>query len=193
MYRPGQTLYFKGILTETRAGKSQLLTRQAISVRLIDVNGQTVQTLPFTTSEFGSFHGTVVLPTGLLNGEMSLQTDEGGASFAVEDYKRPTFQVTFEPVPGTPVLGQELTVRGKAAAYAGQPVDGALVSYRVVRRTFWPLFSRGYDGGQPEMEILSGTAQTDSAGGFAVKFVAKADAQLGRNKRGPGTLATCSR
>ncbi|MCB2407265.1 alpha-2-macroglobulin family protein [Hymenobacter lucidus] len=185
IYRPGQTLYFKGILAETRAGKSQLLTGQTVSVRLVDVNGQTVQTLPFTTSDFGSFHGSVVLPTSLLNGEMSLQTDDGGTSFAVEDYKRPTFQVTFEPVAGTPVLGQPITVRGKATAYAGQPIDGATVQYRVVRRTFWPMFGRGFGSSQPELEVLSGTAQTDSAGGFAVTFVAQSEAQPGSNKRGP--------
>ncbi|WP_022822302.1 alpha-2-macroglobulin family protein [Hymenobacter norwichensis] len=190
IYRPGQILYFKGIFTETRAGKSELLTKQPVSVRLQDVNGQTVQTLPFTTSDFGSFHGSIVLPTGLLNGEMSLQTDNGSISFAVEDYKRPTFQVTFEPVKGTPVLGREVTMRGKATAYAGQSIDGATVQYRVVRRTFWPFFGRGYGsylpgprGGQPEVEILNGTAQTDSAGGFVVKFVAKAEAS--QAKRGP--------
>ncbi|GAB3305730.1 alpha-2-macroglobulin family protein [Hymenobacter tenuis] len=188
IYRPGQTLYFKGILTESQAGKSRLLTKQAISVRLVDVNGQTVQTLPFTTSDFGSFHSSIVLPTGLLNGEMSLQTDDGSISFAVEDYKRPTFQVVFEPVQGTPVLGQEITMRGKATAYAGQPIDGATVSYRVVRNTLWPMFGRGYGGygpSRPEVEILSGTAQTDSAGGFTVKFTAKGEVNPARNKRGP--------
>jgi uncharacterized protein YfaS (alpha-2-macroglobulin family) len=190
IYRPGQTLYFKGIFTETRAGKAQLLTKQPVSVRLTDVNGQTVQTLPFTTSDFGSFHGSIVLPVSLLNGEMSLQTDNGNISFAVEDYKRPTFQVTFEPVTGTPVLGQSVTVRGKATAYAGQPIDGATVQFRVVRRTFWPLFGRGYGGrtsypgSQPEVEILNGTAQTDSAGNFVVKFTAQAEA-ASQGKRGP--------
>ncbi|WP_426493028.1 alpha-2-macroglobulin family protein [Hymenobacter sp. 102] len=184
IYRPGQTVYFKGILTETLAGKSKLLTKRAVSLRLVDVNGQMVKSLDFVTSEFGSFHGSFVLPTGLLNGEMSLQTEYGSQSFAVEDYKRPTFQVTFEPVKGTPVLGQPVTVRGKATAYAGQPIDGATVSYRVVRRTFWPFFGRGfYGGGRPEQEILSGTARTDSAGGFAITFEAKGDA-MAANKRG---------
>ncbi|WP_044003096.1 alpha-2-macroglobulin family protein [Hymenobacter swuensis] len=184
IYRPGQTVYFKGILTEMLAGKSKLLTKRAVSLRLVDVNGQMVKSLDFVTSEFGSFHGSFVLPTGLLNGEMSLQTQYGSQSFAVEDYKRPTFQVTFEPVQGTPVLGQPVTVRGKATAYAGQPIDGATVSYRVVRRTFWPFFGRGfYGGGRPEQEILSGTARTDSAGGFAIIFEAKGDAAAA-NKRG---------
>src|SRR5205823_6432155 len=110
IYRPGQTLYFKGILTETLRSKSSLMTGQLVNVRLVDVNGQTVQTLPFNTSEFGSFNGSIVLPTGLLNGEMSLQTDYGSLSFAVEDYKRPTFLVTLDSVPGRPQLGQPLAV-----------------------------------------------------------------------------------
>jgi len=186
IYRPGQTLYFKGILTEALAGKSRLLTKQPVSVRLTDVNGQTVQNLPFTTSDFGSFHGSLVLPTSLLNGNMSLQTDHGSVEFSVEDYKRPTFQVTFEPVTGTPQLGQEVTVGGKATAYAGQPIDGATVQYRVVRRTFWPYFGHHFTGnsrrrpfpdGPPEVEILSGTVQTNAEGKFSVTFVAKGEEQ----------------
>ncbi|UOG74062.1 MG2 domain-containing protein [Hymenobacter tibetensis] len=190
IYRPGQTLYFKGILTETLAGKSELRNKTSISVRLVDVNGQAVQTLSFTTSDFGSFHGSFVLPTGLLNGTMTLQTDHGMIAFVVEDYKRPTFQVTFEPVAGTPVLGRSVTARGNVTAYAGQPIDGATVQYRVVRHTMWPMFGRDYGsridfpGGEPEVEIVSGSTRTDSAGHFNVEFVAKGEA-IGAAKRRP--------
>ncbi|WP_170170195.1 alpha-2-macroglobulin family protein [Hymenobacter perfusus] len=184
IYRPGQTVYFKGILTEEKAGKSGLLPDSPLNVELLDVNRQVVKQLSFRTSSFGSVHGSFVLPTGLLNGEMTIQTQFGRIGFAVEDYKRPTFQVTFEPVKGMPVLGQPVTVRGTATAYAGQPIDGATVSYRVVRRTFWPFFGRGgYGGGRPEQEILSGTARTDSAGGFAIAFLAKGE-DLKQGKRG---------
>ncbi|QDA60909.1 alpha-2-macroglobulin family protein [Hymenobacter jejuensis] len=190
IYRPGQTLYFKGILTESRAGKSQLLTQRAVSLRFVDVNGQVVQTLPFTTNDFGSFHGSLVLPTSLLNGEMSLQTDDGSVSFAVEDYKRPMFQVAFEPVKGAPQLGKSVTMQGKATAYAGQPIDGATVRYRVVRRTVWPFF-RPYGDAlirfpepveRQDVEITNGTAQTDSAGGFRVTFTALADEEAQKQR-----------
>jgi uncharacterized protein YfaS (alpha-2-macroglobulin family) len=177
IYRPGQTLYFKGVLAQSVNEKSTLLAGQPVSLRLQDVNGQTVQTLTFTTSEFGSFHGSLVLPTGLLNGEMSLQADDGSVSFAVEDYKRPTFAVTFEPVAGTPALGQPLTLRGQAKAYAGQATDGATVSYRVTRREVMPFFGYGYGGrfvpgggGGSTQEIAHGTAQTDAEGRFIVSF-----------------------
>ena len=178
IYRPGQTLYFKGILTESRRDKSSLVTNQPISVRLVDVNGQTVQTLPFNTSDFGSFNGSLVLPTGLLNGEMSLQTDHGSLSFAVEDYKRPTFLVALDSVPDRPQLGQPLTLNGRARAYAGQATDGATVRYRVTRRELWPLFEHGGygrsiyppGGGRATQEIAHGTTATDAEGRFRVTF-----------------------
>jgi len=183
IYRPGQTLYFKGVLTENRRDKSSLVTNQAVSVRLVDVNGQTVQTLSFTTSDFGSFHGSLVLPTGLLNGEMRLQTDHGSLAFAVEDYKRPTFLVTLDSVPGRPQLGQPLVMNGRARAYAGQATDGAAVHYRVTRRELWPMFGFGYGGdyggrglyppggGPGSQEIAHGTATTDAEGRFSFTFV----------------------
>ena len=179
IYRPGQTVYFKGISTQSLSGKASLLTGQSVSVRLLDVNGQTVQTLPFTTSDFGSFHGSLVLPTGLLNGEMELQTDHGSLSFAVEDYKRPTFLVTLDSVPGRPQLGQPLALTGRARAYAGQATDGATVQYHVTRRELWPLYGYGYGGGRGiyppgprggSQEIAHGTTTTDAEGRFAITF-----------------------
>ncbi|MBF9142593.1 alpha-2-macroglobulin family protein [Hymenobacter properus] len=178
IYRPGQTLYFKGILTETLRGKASLLKSEPVSVRLLDVNGQTVQTLNFTTSDFGSFNGSLVLPTSLLNGEFQLQTDQGSLSFAVEDYKRPTFLVTLDSVPGRPQLGQPLTVGGRARAYSGQATDGATVRYRVTRRELFPLFDYGYGGrgrylpgaNRNTQEIAHGTATTDAEGRFSLTF-----------------------
>ncbi|WP_345237777.1 alpha-2-macroglobulin family protein [Hymenobacter saemangeumensis] len=170
IYRPGQTVYFKGILTETEGEKRRLLPQESVSLRLVDVNGQTVQTLTFTTSEFGSFNGSLLLPTGLLNGMMSLQADNGGHSFTVEEYKRPTFAVAFEPVSGRPELGKPITVEGQAKAYAGQAVDGATVSFRVVRQELWYMYGYGRHGGNNALEIAHGQLTTDVQGRFAITF-----------------------
>ncbi|MDO7854649.1 alpha-2-macroglobulin family protein [Hymenobacter convexus] len=178
IYRPGQTVYFKGIFTESQNGKAHLLKNEPGSVRLLDVNGQTVQTRDFTTSDFGSFNNSLVLPAGLLNGEFQLRTDHGGISIAVEDYKRPTFLVSIDSVPGRPQLGQPLTVGGRARAYAGPATDGATVSYRVTRRELFPLFDYGYGGrgrylpggNRGTQEIAHGTATTDAEGRFSITF-----------------------
>ncbi|MFD2718867.1 alpha-2-macroglobulin [Hymenobacter monticola] len=194
IYRPGQTLYFKGMLTETLRAKTSLVTNESVSVRLIDVNGQTVQTLDFTTSDFGSFNGSLVLPTGLLNGEMQLQTDHGSLSFAVEEYKRPTFLVTLDSVPGRPQLGQPLALNGRARAYAGQATDGATVSYRVTRRELWPLFDYGYGGryvpgrGRESQEIAHGTTNTDAEGRFSITFTPPLAARPTGRRWEPGYL-----
>ena len=176
IYRPGQTLYFKGIITQTFGSETKLLTGHPASVRLLDANGQTVQTLAFTSSDYGSFHGSLVLPTGRLNGAYQLSTDYGSLAFSVEDYKRPTFLVQLDSVPGRPQLGQPLTVTGRARAYAGQATDGARVQYRVTRRELWPLFGRlpqaiyGSRGQAPSQEIAHGTATTDAEGRFSFAF-----------------------
>ncbi|WP_310394570.1 MG2 domain-containing protein [Hymenobacter sp.] len=175
IYRPGQTVYFKGILVEKAGNKTRLLTKEKQEVELNDVNGQTVQALNFVTNDFGSFHGSFVLPPGLLNGEFTLRADDGELRFAVEDYKRPTFFVQLDSVPGRPQLGQPLTVRGRARAYAGPATDGAAVSYRVTRRELWPMFGEGFRGGYPPSrggtrEIAHGMATTDAEGRFAITF-----------------------
>ena len=195
IYRPGQTVYFKGILIKSVGSKTALVTRQPVVVGLMDVNGQSVQTLPFTTSDFGSFNGSVVLPTGLLNGEMRLRTDYGNIDFAVEDYKRPTFYVQFDSVPGRPQLGQLLTVNGRGRAYAGQAIDGAAVHYRVTRRELWPLFDYGFERGTyppnrgGSQEIAHGTATTDADGRFSITFTPPLGApRAGRRGWEPGYL-----
>ncbi|AYA38618.1 hypothetical protein D3Y59_17110 [Hymenobacter oligotrophus] len=197
IYRPGQTVSFKGIVAQNLGGRSQVLKNTQVQVRLLDVNGQPVQEFAFTTSDYGSFHGSVTLPTGLLNGQMQLQARTkylgeeqylGEAFISVEDYKRPTFFVALDPIKGTPKLGDTLSVRGTATAYAGQAIDGATVQYRVVRRTVWPMFgwaelnfgfgsSSGirrpyYPGRGGEQQIATGTATTDAQGRFRVSFAA---------------------
>ena len=199
IYRPGQTVYFKGILVERRGdGSTRLLTNEKQDVELQDPNSDTVQELSFTTNEFGSFNGSFVLPTGLLNGNFTLRADDGQLSFSVEDYKRPTFYVQLDSVPGRPQLGQPLTLTGRARAYAGQPTDGAAVRYRVTRRELWPLFDYGpgygqrgnyrrYQGGT--QEIAHGTATTDAEGRFALSFTPPLVPEPGgRRGRQPGYL-----
>ena len=65
---------------------------------LFDVNWQEVSKQTLTTNEFGTINGTFQIPTGLLNGTMTIHTAYGSFNIQVEEYKRPTFFAEILPV-----------------------------------------------------------------------------------------------
>src|SRR5690606_40794846 len=99
IYRPGQTVFFKGIFLETFKKENKIKPAQTVTVTLRDVNYQVVKEQKFTTNEYGTFNGNFILPSSGLNGNFTLQVENfGSKNFRVEDYKRPKFEVKFEPV-----------------------------------------------------------------------------------------------
>jgi uncharacterized protein YfaS (alpha-2-macroglobulin family) len=185
IYRPGQTLYFKGIMLQfdgKDGEKNRILPNYSTTVTLYDVNHQKVSELQLTSNEFGTFSGTFQLPVGRLNGNMRISDGRGDAHFSMEEYKRPKFQVLFDPLEETYKLDDMVTVKGKAAAYAGYNIDNADVKYRVVRTVFYPYrwcFWR-YIPPSPQMEILNGVTKTDEKGAFEVTFKAVPDLTLSK-------------
>ena len=187
IYRPGQTIYFKGILTENSfdGKKKNVIANKKTTVNFYDVNSQKIASVDLVSNEYGSFAGTFTAPLNVLTGDMRLQNENGTAYFSVEEYKRPTFSVSFDPVKGSFVLGDSIQVSGYAEAYAGANIDNAKVNYRVVRNASFPYW---YDYGWwrkpypnvPEMEITNGTTITDGEGKFKIDFIAIPDLNLNK-------------
>lgn len=182
IYRPGQIIYFKGIGTIRKKGETKpaILTQYKTQIFLKDANNQIVDSMKVETSAFGSFSGRFTLPSTGLNGAFTLEmaNTEGSASFNVEDYKRPKFEVIYDTLKGTYTIDDEIVVKGIAKAYAGNAVDGAQVSYRVVRQPRFPypwLFSRWWFPPTRSQEIAHGETTTDAQGNFVVRFKAIAD------------------
>lgn len=183
IYRPGQTVYFKGIMLERTGEEQKIKSGESTTVDFFDVNFQKISSQSLTTNEYGSVHGSFTIPTGVLTGVMTIRSESGNVSFRVEDYKRPTFEVTFEPVQGSYKLNEEVTFEGKATGFAGNAIDGAEVKYRVVRNSFFPFrwsFYPGFFPRQAETEMLSGTTVTDANGDFSVTFDAIPDHSFNR-------------
>lgn len=183
IYRPGQTIYFKGLVVNTDGKTSEIQTKFRTTITLYDVNHQERGTVDVTTNEYGTFSGTFTAPTSGLTGEMTLQDGYGNGmvSFSVEEYKRPKFEVGFEPVKGTFRLEDTVAAEGFARAYSGANIDGASVSYRVVRAArfpFWWWCKWGYYPTAPEMEITNGVIQTDAQGKFKINFQAIPDKSI---------------
>ncbi|WP_118972280.1 alpha-2-macroglobulin family protein [Taibaiella koreensis] len=175
IYRPGQTIYFKGIVLNVSAGgrKTDVAGKVSRKVTLYDANGQAVQSLDLVSNEFGSVAGKFTAPEGGLAGEMRLGDGDGSVSFSVEEYKRPKFYVDFDTLKGNYALNQQVQVKGYARAYAGNNIDGATVKYRVMREARFPYYWCFYLWGRPsspEMEIANGTATTNADGAFELSF-----------------------
>ncbi|MCF8386246.1 MAG: hypothetical protein K9G58_04975 [Bacteroidales bacterium] len=182
IYRPGQTLYFKGIMLEKQDDdKYEIMPGENTEVTFYDVNKQEISSLKLKSNEYGSFHGSFTTPTGVLTGQMSIKNESGTNWFNVEEYKRPRFKVTFNPVSGTYKLNEKLSITGEAKAYAGNPVDDAVVKYRVVRNVRMPYW-RWWWGlppfGGAETEIINGYTQTNDQGLFEIDFTALPDLSI---------------
>ncbi|MDZ7878214.1 MAG: alpha-2-macroglobulin family protein [Saprospiraceae bacterium] len=188
MYRPSQTVHFKGILIERNNVESandkttpRIVPNEVVEVTFSDVNHQKITSLSLKTNQFGTFNGTFTAPSSGLLGNMSIRSNKNGAIyFKVEEYKRPKFEVKIEPLEGTFVLDQTVTVVGNAKAFAGNTIDGATVKYHVVRQARFPYWFWGRrpsftEGGQ---EIAHGETKTDATGKFTVDFKAIADRQI---------------
>ena len=181
IYRPGQTLYFKGIVLEanTHTHSSHVLADQNTTVYLVDANGQRADSLSLTSNGFGSWAGSFVLNKGQLNGAMRLETKngKGSVSFSVEDYKRPTFFVKWDTTAHPYRLGDTIPVTGTVRAYSQATIGGATVSYEVTRRTRIAIpYYRGWTPyPSPVATISQGKISTDEQGNFRFTFAATPD------------------
>lgn len=196
LYRPGQTIYFKaiGVTDDSQTGHSKLyLPKKDVLVNLFDANQHLIKSLKLMHNEFGSVHGSFVLPAGGLTGTFRIEVQEGNerrpAYFKVEEYKRPKFSASFAPVQGSYRLKDSLTVKGNATAYAGNSISGATVKYTVRRSHRFPIwdapFKYSWTAYSPRSrysgetaEIANGTVTTQADGSFNISFPALPDEKI---------------
>lgn len=165
IYRPGQTVYFKAISTSSNGEESKLLTNKVIDFNLRDANGSEVSDVSLTTNEFGSVTGEFVLPTDAMNGSFYIRSSTGTASFRVEEYKRPTFDIEFDKIDKTYSFGEEIKARGKVESFSGIKLQGTNVKYTIKRSQMrWRMW-----GGSSE-QIDEGVVITGDDGYFEIPF-----------------------
>ncbi|MFN3754584.1 MG2 domain-containing protein [Flavobacterium sp.] len=194
IYRPGQTVYFKGIATQTLHNEQKILPNFLLKVIVEDANGDELKSFELTTNEFGSFVGEFVLPKNGITGQYNLSIEEPDdyekdalyntileehpiwdngemndsyTYFSVEEYKRPKFETKFEPVTETYTVNQKIKVVGIAKAFAGSKISDAKVTYTVERKSFnnWRD-----DWSNDEETLVSSETKTDADGKFNIEF-----------------------
>ena len=163
IYRPGQTVYVSGLAYEMEKDSTRVLADKKYTVSLYDANNNETGKVEVWTNGFGSFSGQFVLPSPCLTGYFSLRAADTSVSFKVEEYKRPTFDVTFEPVKVEYQVGDSIEVVGMAKTFAGAPVQNARVHYNISRSYAWVWRFMGRGSARWE-----GEAMTDADGKFSV-------------------------
>ncbi len=167
LYRPGQIVHFKAIAATSKDNKHNAIANEAIIFTLYDANDQEVAEQTLTTNEFGSVSGEFVLPQGLLTGNFYIEADyDESIYFKVEEYKRPTFEVTFDKIEKTYKFGEEVTLKGKAESFSGIQLQDAEVSYTITRQKAWWW---RWGGGNAE-HYDEGIITTNDKGAFEIQF-----------------------
>lgn len=187
VYRPGQKLYFKAVLYAGNSvtGDFKINANREFNVSLRDGNGQVVQAVDLRSDSFGAAFGEFVIPTGKLLGQWGLRSSLGSYTpVRVEEYKRPTFEVTFPEQKTNWKLNEKVSVEGLAKYYFGSPVTSGSVDYTVyaeVRFPWWCFYSGFHFFWQDSATrriVKSGTAKLNADGTFRLDFVPQADKRL---------------
>ena len=171
IYRPGQTIYFKGIILNQNFNLKELFVGKETKVVFKDSNWQEIATQTFITDEFGSFDGSFVIPNNLSSGYFAIRNESGYIQFKVEEYKRQTFEITFNDPDKSFKLNDEVELSGSVKAYAGFGLDNINYDYTIVRRTYFPYrfwWYANYDSN--EKQITFGEGKTDENGNFKINF-----------------------
>ncbi|MDP4257600.1 MAG: alpha-2-macroglobulin family protein [Bacteroidota bacterium] len=185
IYRPGQTLYFKGIVTTRHPAdmRPEALPGSRSRVVLYNANSEPIDSAEVTSNEFGSYQGKFLLPDRGVTGVFSIRNDSGKAylGFSVEEYKRPTFYVEYQHLQGSPRLGDSIRISGAARAYSGSMIGGALVRFNVTRQARFPYAARSWRGEYPSsraQQITHGEVRTGQDGTFSIPFIALPDRSI---------------
>ena len=186
IYRPGQTVYFKGLVMKFSAeGTPSVVDKHRQTLFLKNSANETLAELEVVSNKFGSFTGSFLMPANILTGQVMILSDKNLSTrfFRVEDYKRPKFEAVFDTLNSAPRLGDNVTLVGRARAYAGNAVDGAKVEWRVMRETLYPLWRWWW--GEPNKfgpsQVANGSATADAEGRFMLTFKAIPNERTDKN------------
>ena len=149
IYRPGQKVHASAVSYIVKKGLDASVPGKSMELKFIlrDANWKQVAEQKATTDEYGTASVDFELPQGGQTGMYHVSVNNrANSSFRVEEYKRPTFEITFPKVNEKYNWGDTVVVKATAKTYSGVPVQGAKVEYQVTRRNqlwWWGAGSAG--------------------------------------------------
>ncbi|MDC8003121.1 carboxypeptidase-like regulatory domain-containing protein [Aureisphaera galaxeae] len=190
IYRPGQTVYFKGLLVDRKNKVTKPVANTYVSIFVYDANDDEIKEYRLKTNEFGSVTGEFKIPKDALTGEFTIEMDEdygtddedddpyyediddleyAEVEFSVEEYKRPRFEVNFDDVTESYRIGDSIRVTGTAKALLGASISDAKVRFSITRK------QSDWRYGGSEKVVDTGETTTNDKGTFEIKFATRPD------------------
>lgn len=149
IYRPGQKVHATAVSYIVKKGLNASVPGKSKELKFIlrDANWKQMAEQKATTDEYGTASVNFELPKEGQTGQYSISVNGTATEYIrVEEYKRPTFEITFPKVNEKYTWGDTVVVKASAKTYAGVPVQGAKVEYQVTRRNqlwWWGAGSAG--------------------------------------------------
>ncbi|MBI5414898.1 Ig-like domain-containing protein [Candidatus Peregrinibacteria bacterium] len=199
IYRPGQTVYYKGILRSDNDANLQIPAQNTVvHLQGEDPEGKEIFSQDVTLSDMGTFSGELLLADGASLGTYVLNASLGDKgwftrTFSVEEYRKPEYKVEVKTSLAHPFLGTELPITISAEYFFGGSLPNADVSYLVVREPYfyygpeegeWYSFSTDEYGcywscSPEETVVLDGTGKLDAHGKFSFSIPDHLNAENG--------------
>lgn len=180
IYRPDQRIYYSGIVYKQRQDIARVVECSSYTAKLMDYNFQVVDEQEVKTDSLGTFSGEFLLPASLLPGNYYIWVKNERISLRVEEYKRPTFEVSLDSLKSSYQLGDSVNMMGLARTFSGTPVPHANVKYRIdgMEGVYW----RGHIN---KFHTVSGETTTDAEGRFVIPVCFFADKKQGDSELNP--------
>ncbi|MCP9200887.1 MG2 domain-containing protein [Gramella sp. GC03-9] len=196
IYRPGQTVHFKGVLLKNENDSTSTVPNEFVPVYIEDPNGSEIEEFRYKTNEYGSFTGSFKIPETGITGEFNIYSEEDTDSetpfwneiwdegeyfynytgFSVEEYKRPSFEVVFDSINKSFELNEEVSISGNVSSLMGAPIPDVWVNYEIKRERF--VNDWWYRYYSEEVVIETDSVTTDENGDFNITFKAIAEKDL---------------
>ena len=178
IYRLGDKLSFKCYVYQLKEGERKVVPNKSVKLFLYDANYQIIKEMELVTSEYGTAWAHIQLPKDGLPGYYQLTAENGGVSFRVESYKRPTFEVNLSKPQTDYSFGDSIKVEGVAKYLIGVPLNEATIKYKITRNStrFFPFDFEG-----TETFVGGGESQMKSDGSFDITFVAEKGKRMNRS------------
>ena len=169
IYRPGQKVHATAVSYIVKKGLDASVPGKSMELKFIlrDANWKQVAEQKATTDEYGTASVDFELPMEGKTGMFSISVNGQASEYIrVEEYKRPTFEITFPKVNERYTWGDTVVVKATAKTYAGVPVQGAKVEYQVTRRN--QMWWRGASSSDKQVKTDSTVTRED--GTFEVEI-----------------------